>query len=544
MGSIVDSGIMRNASVCSNIMSADNPVKPNAPIRLLTRLGIAALYALLLYFGELFFKANALVEYFDPATGMALAVLLIGGNRYVWGVFLISIPTYILLGVSLWEAIIVAAGDTLQVLCGAWLITRSGKLDLRLQSLRAYLRLILLGGCASVTLGNLIVSIAMLASGLHGAGNYFHDLLSRWMGDMLGIILITPLIMVWWRTKIDWRNTEQYIGAILLIGLTVFIGQIVFLDWLHDSIGQVAKAYWMFMFIAWVATRLGTRGTTIALIVVAVQALSGAILGTGFFANDIATTNLSNYWFFMVILSVVGMTLATHFAERKLVESQLRDLSSHLQTVREEEKARIAREIHDELGSTLTTLKIKAYQLKTRLSRNKNTLSHLELVESISQLINAATGITRNIITGLRPTILDDLGLLAALEWQAEQFSRLSGIECRVNCIGDKGDLDKPRSIALFRILQEALTNVARHSGATRVEIEFHHSDEEVVMSVIDNGRGMAENCSDGSTTYGLLGMQERVKQLGGIINFETPPGGGFSVTAILLLPTDKKKEA
>ena len=136
----------------------------------------------------------------------------------------------------------------------------------------------------------------------------------------------------------------------------------------------------------------------------------------------------------------------------------------------------------------------------------------------MSQLINDASGITRRIITGLRPTILDDLGLLAALEWQAGQFHKLSGIECRVNCIGDKGGLDQPRSIALFRILQEALTNVTRHSGASRVEIEFHHSDEEVVMSVIDNGRGMTENRTDAPIPYGILGMCERAEHLGGNI--------------------------
>ncbi|MDD5301171.1 MAG: MASE1 domain-containing protein [Gallionella sp.] len=505
--------------------------------------GVAALYALLLYMGTLFFKINTLVEYFDPATGFALAVLLIGGKRYAWGVFLVAVPIHTILGDSLWKAVIIASGDTLQALCGAWLIARGDRFDPHLQSLRDYLRLILLGGCASVTLGDLAANLAMLGSGLLATESFFHSLLSRWMGDMLGIVLIAPLVMVWWRTKINWRNTGQEIEAVLLIGLTIFIGQIVFLDWLHDSIGQVAKAYWMFIFITWVATRLGTRGTTIALIVVAVQALLGAILGMGFFANDIATTYLSNYWFFTVILSVVGMTLATHFAERKRVEGQLRDLSMHIQTVREEEKASIAREIHDDLGSTLIALRMQNYQLKTKLSANKNALSHLKYVESMSQLINAATVITRNIITGLRPTILDDLGLLAALEWQAGQFHKLNGIECRVNCIGDKGGLDQPRSIALFRILQEALTNVAQHSGASSVEIEFHHSDEEVVMSIIDNGCGKTKNRADTSISYGILGMRERTNQLGGTINFETPPGGGFNVTVVLPLPAKEKYE-
>ena len=228
---------------------------------------------------------------------------------------------------------------------------------------------------------------------------------------------------------------------------------------------------------------------------------------------------------------------------RKLAERQLHNLAAHLQTVREEEKAGISREIHDDLGGTRTALKIEAHWLKTELSANKKTIPLLDHVESMSQLINNATAAMRNIITGLRPTVLDDLGLLAALEWQAAQFYKRTGIRCLVKCIADKGDLDKQSSIALFRISQEALTNVLRHSGASRVEIEFHHSDEEIVMSVIDNGRGMTKNRTEASIPYGIHGMRERVDQLGGRISFDIPPGGGFNVTVILPLPANGAEE-
>src|SRR5574340_980408 len=122
----------------------------------------------------------------------------------------------------------------------------------------------------------------------------------------------------------------------------------------------------------------------------------------------------------MAILSVVGMALATHFAEHRLAERQLRDLSAHLQYVREEEKASIAREIHDDLGGTLTALKMEAYWLAEELSANQETEPLLKHVELMSQLTENAVNVTRRVITGLRPTILDDLGMLAAIEWQAE----------------------------------------------------------------------------------------------------------------------------
>lgn len=159
-------------------------------------------------------------------------------------------------------------------------------------------------------------------------------------------------------------------------------------------------------------------------------------------------------------------------------------------------------------------------------------------------MISDASGIARRIITGLQPTMLNDLGLLAAIEWQVQQIQTLSGIECQVNCIGDKGGLDQQRSIALFRILQEALTNVVRHSSASRVEIEYHHSGEEVVMSVIDNGVGMADDLNNDSSHYGIHGMRERAALLDGTINFENPPGGGFGVTVILPLLARKEGES
>jgi signal transduction histidine kinase len=227
---------------------------------------------------------------------------------------------------------------------------------------------------------------------------------------------------------------------------------------------------------------------------------------------------------------------------------QLRNFSTHLQHVREDEKANFAREIHDDLGGILTVLKMKTYWLKSKLSESADAAAASNDVDEISQLVDNATNVMRGIITGLRPTVLDDLGLLAALEWQAGQFHKHTGIECRVNCVCEKSEycstaLDKQRSIALFRISQEALTNVARHSGATKVGIEFLRNDEEVVLSIIDNGRGMKENRTDASQSYGMLGMRERADQLGGKINVGTPPGGGFIVTVTLPLRAHGKEK-
>lgn len=233
-------------------------------------------------------------------------------------------------------------------------------------------------------------------------------------------------------------------------------------------------------------------------------------------------------------------------SDRKAGEEQLRKLTAHIQTAREEEKTRIAREIHDDLGGTLTALKMDVYRLAGKLSGNQQTAPLLEHVESMTQLIDNAVGVTRRVISDLHPTILDDLGLAAALEWQSGQFRKRTGIGCKVNGAEDKDDerkLDKAQAINLFRIFQEALTNVAQHSGATRVNVEFHQSDEEIILSISDNGRGLPEGHVIAQTSYGLRGMRERVAQLDGQIIFDSPPGGGLRVTVILPLAAGHNKE-
>lgn len=223
--------------------------------------------------------------------------------------------------------------------------------------------------------------------------------------------------------------------------------------------------------------------------------------------------------------------------ERKAGEQQLRKLTAHIQTAREEEKTRIAREIHDDLGGTLTALKMEAYRLAGKLSGNEQTAPLLERVESMTQLIDNAVSVTRRVISDLHPTILDDLGLAAALEWQCGQFHKRTGIACKVIGAEDKDDerkLGKTQAINLFRIFQEALTNVSQHSGATRVNVELQQDDEEIILSISDNGRGLPDGHIIAQTSYGMRGMRERVAQLDGQILFDSPPGGGLRVTVIL----------
>jgi signal transduction histidine kinase len=223
--------------------------------------------------------------------------------------------------------------------------------------------------------------------------------------------------------------------------------------------------------------------------------------------------------------------LAREIAERRTAEQRLRELATHLQSVREEERARIAREIHDELGQVLTGLKMDVTWLAARLAEPPQ----LEKTGAMSALIDSTIGAVRRIATGLRPEVLDDMGLVAGIDWQAKEFQKRTGIRCRIKLPPENTAVGDEQSLATFRIFQEILTNVARHSRATRLEIDLRTEGDRLVLAVADNGVGFDAVQANGRRSLGLLGMRERALRLGGEVTFSGAPGKGTRV--MLALP-------
>jgi len=304
-------------------------------VYLLKLLGIATLYALLAKIVLTFFSANGVVSIVWPPSGLALAVLLMGGRRYFPGIFLGAFLANAMTGLALGVAAAIAIGNTLEALLGAWLLTRDGRFDSNLRTLRDYLRLVVLAGFVACSVAALNGSTTLLVSGFITTGAYFQNLLNWWMGDAIGIMLVTPLILAWRRMPNGWLEPKRMTEAVLVLGLTLLVGQIVFLSWFHNTVGQVALGYWMFLFVTWAAARLGIHGVVTILSMTAIQGLLGAVQGVGFFAHDIAKTGLVNYWFYIMALSVVGMALSTHFTERKQIEAALRKSEARFRNILE-----------------------------------------------------------------------------------------------------------------------------------------------------------------------------------------------------------------
>jgi signal transduction histidine kinase len=241
-----------------------------------------------------------------------------------------------------------------------------------------------------------------------------------------------------------------------------------------------------------------------------------------------------------VELYAKNANLARQIRERMAVEERLkqseeklRRLAAHLVSVREEERTHIAREIHDELGQVLTGLKMDVTWMAQRLDARQKSLQGK--TQSMCGLIDSAIQTVRKIASGLRPEILDEMGLVAAIDWQAKDFQKRTGIRTRVALPPEGIKLDLDRSTTTFRIFQEILTNVARHAHASRVDVKFDITDAQMTLEVADNGVGIPEAKLNGKS-LGLLGIQERALHFNGDVAISGASGQGTRVTVSIPL--------
>lgn len=223
-------------------------------------------------------------------------------------------------------------------------------------------------------------------------------------------------------------------------------------------------------------------------------------------------------------------------AERKIKDAseRLRNLALHLQSIREEERTLIAREIHDELGQMLTFLKIQITLVSKKLNDDQQILK--DKIDSSLKLIDDSIDAIQRIAEKLRPNVLDELGISPAIDWQTKDFSDRTGIECICDLSKEEPFLDKEKSTAVFRIFQEALTNVARHANANRVFISLKEYKKNLILEIKDNGKGITANQINDPRSLGLLGMKERAMLFGGTVIIKSSMNSGTTVKVELPL--------
>ncbi|MEO5564585.1 MAG: sensor histidine kinase, partial [Chitinophagaceae bacterium] len=242
----------------------------------------------------------------------------------------------------------------------------------------------------------------------------------------------------------------------------------------------------------------------------------------------------------------VRLILAKDVTERLRAEEQLRQsydelrrLASHLQEVREEERTKMSREIHDQLGQQLTVMKMDISWMHKKMQNAEQPIKNR--MEELKDVMDDTVKLVRRIASDLRPSLLDDMGLLAAVEWHSSEFGKRSGINIELTGLKEEPYLSKACKISLFRIIQESLTNVGRYANANNVIISFENIDNQFVLTVKDDGVGFDMDATSSKGTLGILGMRERTAMMGGTYEIMSMPGNGTTVRVTVSFDTTDK---
>ena len=315
-------------------------------------LGVAALYFFTSLIVHLYFSPTDQGSIFFLTSGVALAAVLIGGRRYFWAVLLGAFLANLMLNGVLWACLTSALGSSLAALLGDWLIKRKGRFEFTPLTLKCILQIFVWGAFAGAAVSALVGASTLWLSGKITGDSYWVELVNWWMGDVLGIVLMTPLILIWWPTKSNPLTlpTKKFIAeAALILGATALAGSIVFLDfgheisppWIHAWLNTVSQGDWMYMFVVWAAVRLGVRGTSLVFLIVTMLGITGLYQGIGFFGIDvhwdsglsgaeIKLAQLIDYWWYSLILILVGLALVSYMDASKKYQDRLSESKDEL----------------------------------------------------------------------------------------------------------------------------------------------------------------------------------------------------------------------
>lgn len=503
-----------------------------------------------------------------PPTGIALAALLLIGYRVWPGVFLGAFLVNITTVGSVASTLGIATGNTLEVVIGAFLARRFANGRRAYERSQDIIKLWVLAGMVSTTVAATFGVASLCLAGFAEWANFESIWLTWWLGDATGGFMVASVLILWSTHELRWSR-QRALEALLLALALLVLGLIVFLDWFPHP-------YLCMPVLLWAAFRFGTAETASAVLILSGIAIWGTLRGSGPFVADSRNESLLELQAFMAVSVVTAMVVAALVSERrrtaqalwdahdhldqrvgertealsrvnealrsqidertraendrKRLERQLaeaarrrsedlRDFAISVQRAQEDERRRIARELHDELGQRLTGLKLSLQVLEDDIVEGgKASSSRLQrLGREIDKMIIEVRRLSYN----LRPAALDDFGPIAALQMLCKEFEKLHKVRTRFQA-------DEPEEtrhgahadIALYRITQEALSNVAKHAEATTVSVRLSRHDNAVAVVVEDNGKGFDVDAirteRKRGSSMGLVSMMERSQLLGG----------------------------
>jgi signal transduction histidine kinase len=343
-------------------------------------------------------------------------------------------------------------------------------------------------------------------------------------------VVVAPLLFAWGgAADAPPLGRAQRAEALLATTVLVAVTHVVFTRWTPLVFGILPVA-------GWIALRQGFRGATAATALAAAIASWRTLSGEGPFSIGSPTTNLFALQFFLVLLGVMNLLFAALQAEASASRARIARLSHRMLTAHEEERRRVAREIHDELGQALTAAKIGLSAALQR-TQHRGSLDSEHHVRGALSMLDGAIESVQRIILRLRPGVLDSLGPLAAIEYAAQQFTAQTQVPVTLVLPPEPLALDDERSTVLYRVTQEALTNIARHAAASRVLVHLRVAGDALALRIVDDGRGIRDEQLRHPTSMGIVGMRERAAACGGALEVRRGDPHGTAVTLTLPAP-------
>lgn len=487
-----------------------------------------------------------------PATGVALAALLIWGYR-MWpavfaGSFVVnaiqfSLSYHSYQGHPFWlreiiEPLLIACGNTGEALIGAYLVDRFASGRWAFDKTEDALRFAGLGGLAACIVGATVGTAALAVGGFATRGTMGGIWTTWWLGDATGALIVAPVILLWAApSPIRWNKTrmlELTVLAVCLLGAA----ELVILSNEKSLRDMVPLLFLCFPFLLWPAIRFGQREAATSALFLSCVAVLGGLEGSRFAPNVSLNLSFIILQFFMASMGVTALVVAATIGERRRAAAELsntldmleetvsyrtkelRDLSGRLLRLQDEERRRLAREFHDSTAQKVIAIGINAglaQQEADRLSKD----AQRALGECL-QLVDETAREIRTISYVLHPPLLDEAGLGTALRAFAIGFSKRSGIHVEIDIPEYWPRAGEDVEIAVFRVAQECLGNIQRHSGSSWARVCLKMASGATILEVEDRGRGIpveiAQRSATGTIGVGISGMRERLRQLGGAL--------------------------
>lgn len=525
--------------------------------------GVALLYFAAAQVGLMFAVVGNTVTLVWPPSGIALVAILVFGYRIVFGIALGAFLANAWTGLPVLLAASIATGNALAALGGAFLLQRWARFQNTLNRRHDVFVFIILAAIGSTTISAFVGAATLSLGGIVIFGEYASVWLKWWLGDMMGVLVIAPFLLVWFTHPRPDFSVPKTIEAVSLLVSLLLVSYMIFATPELAGHGYYPAALSVFPFVIWGALRFGHWGATLVTGVVSVLAIWGTTQGAGPFAVGSSVDSLVGWCLFVNVLAVTGLLLAAASAEQHRAQAEIKNAHDELeQRVRErtEELAQtnadlqlemaererleaaliqvseaqqesIGRELHDGLGQHLTSIAFFGAALQQQL--HDRAQPEADAARRIVELINQSIDMTRRVARGLYPAALESQGFSAALEQLADNTRALKGVNCVLNTDPEVHVSDPLVAINLYRVAQEAINNAVKHSQARHLRIDLTCINGHHRLSVSDDGVGFDPERIQQAQGLGVHSLRARASLLEGCLEVQRNTQGGTTVAVI-----------